>query len=370
MDKNLQAFFELVRAGLWEKEARLSQFSKFEFDELMRLAEEQSVTGLVTSGLECVHDFEIPKEDLLQFIGQSLQIEQQNTSMNLFIGRLVEKMRDAGIYILLLKGQGIAQCYEKPLWRCSGDVDLFLSEDNFERARSFLTPMASEVETENKYEKHLAMTIEGWVVELHGNLRCGLSNRIDNELDSIKRDTFYGGNVSSWMNGHTHIFKLSETNDAIYVFTHILGHFYKGGIGLRQICDWCRLLWTYRAKIDLKRLEQRIQQAGLMSEWKAFGAFAVDYLGMPAEAMPFFSTDKKWKRKAEKICSFVMEVGNFGHNRDTSYYSKYPFLLRKVISLWHRIEDLGRHALIFPLDSFRFFPYMMLNGLREALRGK
>ena len=108
----------------------------------------------------------------------------------------------------------------------------------------------------------------------------------------------------------------------------------------------------------------------LMTEWRAFGAFAVDYLGMPAEAMPFFSTDKKWKRKAEKICSFVMEVGNLGHNRDTSYYNKYPFLLRKVISLWHRIEDLGRHALIFPLDSFRFFPYMMLNGLREALRGK
>jgi hypothetical protein len=26
-----------------------------------------------------------------------------------------------------------------------------------------------------------------------------------------------------------------------------------------------------------------------MSEWKAFAAFAVDYLGMPVEAMPFLS---------------------------------------------------------------------------------
>ncbi len=370
MDENQHVFFELVRAGLWEKEARLSQFGDVDFEEVFRQAEEQSVVGLVTVGLEHVKNVKVPQEVLLEFIGQTLKLEQQNKAMNGFIAKLIERMRVADIYTLLVKGQGIAQCYEKPLWRASGDVDLFLSEDNFEKARSFLTPMASDVETENKYEKHLAMTIDSWVVELHGTLRCGLSNRIDAMLDAIKKDTFCGGEASSWMNGHTPVFKLSETNDAIYVFTHILSHFYKGGIGLRQICDWCRFLWTYRAKIDLKRLEVRIRQAGLMSEWKSFGAFIVNYLGMPSEAIPFYSADKKWKRKADKICSFVLEVGNFGHNRDMSYYSNYPFIIRKGISLSKRCGDLIRHTQIFPLDSFRFLPFMMINGMREAWRGK
>lgn len=35
--------------------------------------------------------------------------------MNQFVGRLMADMRKAGIYTLLVKGQAVAQCYEKPL---------------------------------------------------------------------------------------------------------------------------------------------------------------------------------------------------------------------------------------------------------------
>jgi hypothetical protein len=106
-----------------------------------------------------------------------------------------------------------------------------------------------------------------------------------------------------------------------------------------------------------------------MSEWKAFGAFAVEYLGMDAEAMPLYSPNKKWKCKANKVLSFVLEVGNFGHNRDKGY-SKNPYVIRKAFSLSRRIGDLWRHARIFPMDSMRFLPYMVYNGVRSALRGE
>ena len=109
---------------------------------------------------------------------------------------------------------------------------------------------------------------------------------------------------------------------------------------------------------------------GLMSEWKAFGSFAVEYLGMPTEGMPLYSPNKRWKRKADKICSFIMEVGNFGHNRDMSYYSSKPYFVQKVISLGQRFGDLFRHARIFPMDSLRFFPRIMFNGVRSAVRGE
>ena len=86
--------------------------------------------------------------------------------MNAFIAELIDKLRKADIYALLVKGQGIAQCYEKPLWRCSGDVDLLLSADNYEKAKTVLMPIASEVETEYEGISHLGMTIDEWVVEL------------------------------------------------------------------------------------------------------------------------------------------------------------------------------------------------------------
>jgi hypothetical protein len=108
---------------------------------------------------------------------------------------------------------------------------------------------------------------------------------------------------------------------------------------------------------------------GLMSEWKAFAAFAVEYLGMPVEVMPFYSSDLKWKRKAKKIQEFVIRVGNMGYNRDNKYYNNYPFIIRKCISFGRRILDVCNHVKIFPVDSIRFLPCMIFNGMRLAAKG-
>lgn len=369
-DDTIEAFFALVRGGLWEQEISLSGLGEIDYDRILLLAEEQAVVGLVAAGLEHVVDVKVPKEFVLQFVGQALQLEQQNKAMNSFIASLIEKMRATSIYTLLVKGQGVARCYERPLWRASGDIDLFLSDDNYKKAKEILTSWASEIEKESNYTKHLGLTIDSWMVELHGSLRIGMSLRINRELDVIKKETFYGGDVSSWTIGRTQIFLLSPENDAVYVFAHFFNHFYKGGIGLRQICDWTRLLWVHRKKLDLKKLEGHIIAMGLMSEWKAFGAFAIEYLGAPKESIPFYKDEFKWGCKAKRISDFIIMTGNFGHNRDMSYLAKYPYLIRKMRSLGRRIGDLFNHARIFPFDTIRFAPSFLYHGLRSAINGE
>lgn len=367
---NQDAFLALVKAGLWEKDVRFAQFGEVDFNEVLRLAEEQSVVGLIAAGLEHVTDVKVPKEIVLQFVGRALQLEQQNTAMNSFVAMLVEKLRNADIYTLLVKGQGIAQCYERPLWRACGDVDLLLSNDNYEKAKALLLPLASYSDIEEKYGRHIGLTIEPWNVELHGTQRCELSHRMDKVLDEIQNDLFFGGNVRPWQNGRTTVFLPSSNNDIIIIFTHIIKHYFKEGVGLRQICDWCRLLWTYREKIDVPLLDKRLRKMGLKTEWKAFAALAVDYLGMPAETIPFYSAEKRWQRKAYSICEYIMQVGNFGHNRNVTYFEKYPYIVRKSISFWRRTGYLFRHASVFPWDSLRFFPSLVFNGVRSALRGE
>ena len=369
-NNNSELFFDLLRAGLWEKEVHLLPYERVDFADVMKLAEEQSVVGLVAAGIEHVTDVKLQKREVLPFIQRAVALETKNQAMNQFIGSTVENMREFGIHTMLLKGQGVAQCYERPLWRACGDVDFFLSDEDYEKAKAFLTPLATAVETEYKSSKHLGMTIAPWTVELHGSLRMGLTRRINSVLDDIKRDTFSGGKVRLWDNDGTQVSLLSPENDVVYVFVHLFNHFYKGGLGLRQICDWCRLLWTFRETLDVNMVGSLIEQMGLVSEWKAFGALAVDYLGMPVEAMLVYDNASKWKRKAERIKSFVMTVGNMGHNRDMSYYSRYPYLIRKIISFSQRVGDLIRHSRIFPLDSLTFFPGILLNGLRSTARGE
>ncbi len=376
---NVNTFFALVKAGLWEqfidsKDRHELTGKAVDWNEVYRLANEQSVLGVVLGGMEWFREHDamatVPKNVLLQWIGEIQMLEQRNKAMNNFIGVLVGKMRKEGIYTLLVKGQGVAQCYERPLWRSSGDIDLFLSDENYNRAKDFLKPIATSVEAEYVTEKHLGMTIDGYTVELHGTLRSGLSSKVEKGLENIKKAVFNEGQVRSWMNGKTQVFLPAADVDIVYVFTHILQHFYKGGIGLKQICDWCRLLWTFKDSLNLGLLETRIKQMGLMTEWKAFGALAVEYLGMPENAMPLYSSDERWKLKASRICSFIMEVGNFGHNRDNSYFMKYPYLIRKTISLGHRAKYLWSHARIFPMDSLRFFTSIVHNGIRSAMRGE
>lgn len=388
MSKEQEVFFELVRSGLWgshspvsssstseatKSSAKFQVSSNIDWEKVYTLATEQSVVGLLAVGIDSLNP-NVPLELKLNIIGEALQLEQQNKAMNSFLGKLIEGLRKEDVYTLLVKGQGIAQCYEKPLWRSCGDIDLFLSADNFAKAQKALLPKASSVEDVYAYTKHQGMTIDEWVVELHGSLRFGLSSRMDKVLDGIQYDTFYQGDVRSWLNGNTQVFLLSPINDAVYVFAHFLNHFYREGLGVRQICDWCRLLYTYREKLDLRLLEQRIKQMGLLMEWRAFGAFAVEYLGMPIEAMPLLNENDNQnanlKRKAERIKDFILMSGNFGHNRDMSHFGKYPFFVRKCISMGRRVGDIFNHAKIFPMSSLRFFPRIMWNGVVSAMKGE
>ena len=284
-----------------------------------------------------------------------------------------------------------------------------MDDVNYEKAKRVLVPLASEVETEYVGSKHLGMTIGDWIVELHGSLRVGLPNKINRVLDDIKTDTFNRGNMRSWMNGRTQVLLLGKENDIVYVFVHFFNHFYKEGVGLRQLCDWCRLMWTYRDEIDVKKIEGCIQEMGLVSEWKAFYNLASRYLGMPDldsqdsqarmsdqrssarltsvesatsrhssnnfgsehdSITDFMVCDSRFDKKADRIMEFVLKAGNMGHNRDMSHFSKYPYLIRKCVSMGRRIGDLINHARIFPLDSLRFFPRIMFNGVRSAMRGE
>ena len=389
-DKTKEAFFSLVRAGLFPVhgegfKVNDSLFQDVEWEKIYKLAQEQSVLGLVLAGLEQYKNLnvnlDVNQKLLLQWIGEVQLIEQRNKAMNQFIAELVLAMRKTGIYTLLVKGQGIAQCYERPLWRACGDVDFFLSNDNYQKAKDYLVPLASSVETEGVYGKHLGMVVDGWNVELHGSLRCGLSNRVDKVLEDVLIDTFNNGNVRPWNDDGVQVFMLGVENDAFYVFNHFLGHFYKGGIGLRQVCDWCRLLYTYRDSLNYELLESRIKRAGLLSEWKAFGAFAVEYLGMPVEAMPLLEVrckkedgrceiDANLRKKADKICEFILEVGNFGHNRDMSFYHNGSYFVQKVKSFGRRCGDMISHFGIFPVGTIRFIPCIVFNGLRSAVRGE
>lgn len=364
-NKNIDTFLVLVKAGLWDMwESVSGEGLAVGGADVFRFAEEQSVVGLVTAGLEILPTSNLSLTDKLSLLGMCHLIEQRNSMMNQFMAELVAQLNKNGIYALLVKGQGIAQCYEKPLWRSAGDIDLLMDEDNYENAKRILVPIADRVEKENRKAKHMGLEFRGFTVELHGRMPFEPSCRVERVVDDVIASLFLEKQFRVWQNGNTAVLLPDPDSDVIIVFTHFLHHFFIEGVGLKQICDWCRLLWTYRDEIDRRLLDERLGRMGLMSEWKAFASLAVNHLGMPEEAMPFY--EECYRRKGDMVLSHILKTGNLGHNNNQKYRSKLSKPLANTVTFFRRIGDFTKFAFIFPIDSPKFFMTYLTNRIKTA----
>lgn len=364
LDDNTKAFFALVRAGLWENievaggEQAVGDACSAtcdDWDKTYRLASEQSILGLVLAGIDSLPNEKRPsKVQLLRWIGKIKVIEQRNQEMNNFIKELLKKMRKHDINALLVKGQSVAQYYERPLWRACGDVDLLLDEDNYEKAKVFMTRIASSIKPERVLAKHIGFTVDSWIVELHAPAPEYLKRSIYKVMEDVWTDVLNKGDIRVWDNDGVQVFVPSPNNDLIIVFTHFLGHFCFGGIGLRQICDLCRLLWVYRDELDHSLLKKRLVRMGLMTEWKVFASLMVNWLGMPKETMPFYSDSFYYRCKAGMVCGRILRTGDMGVKVDDSYRLLQPKWRANLITLRRRLGEFFGLLTLFPVDAPRF----------------
>lgn len=403
LDNNHKVFFELLKAGLFpvhgEGKSDIRIDSTTNWNVVYQLAQKQSLQGIVLQGIEELRakgiEVNISKILLLQWIGEVQIIEQQNKTLNAFINVLMKRLEKEGVKTLLVKGQGVAQCYESPYWRASGDVDLILDEDNYQRGKVVLSKMATLEHEENLFDKHYSAEVDGFVVELHGTMRGMLTKKADDFMDELQVELFKNNRSREWDNNGTVVKLPCPDDDLLFVFTHILKHFFNYGIGLRQVCDWCRLLYTFRDSLDYGLLGSRLRKIGLMSEWKVFYNLASRYLGMPDldsrltcvesatsrhssnkfgsahdSIADFMVCDSRFDKKADRVLAFILETGNFGHNRDNSYYNNTNAIVRGLMSLWRHTCDSFKHSFIFPVDSVRIWCRMFMFGICDAMKGK
>ena len=102
---------------------------------------------------------------------------------------------------------------------------------------------------------------------------------------------------------------------------------------------------------------------GLMTEWKAFYNLANRYLGMPDLGEGIMASDSWFDKKADRIMGYVLESGNFGHNRDVSYRAKNSAAVVNTITLWRRICDFAKFTRVFPVDALKFFGQYLWNRM-------
>lgn len=394
---NVRAFLALTSSGLFVGEGFSSSvpgidpssidWKAVDWDAVMQLAKEQALVGIVASAFDAGGSagsflgFELQevldRDHRKAFAKKVYSIEQRNQKMDESVAKLFNYLENNGLHPVLLKGQGIARSYANPHRRSPGDIDMLLQGEEYAQAKNLLKEKARKIMDEGLYEKQQQMFIADCIVELHGTMRVTLSKKIDSFLDGVMDRMFSSQDFSSFAFEGSNILTPSPQINAVYVFCHILEHLFHSGIGLRQVCDLCRILHVYRDEIDRGFLETELKRLGLMDEWNAFATLMVNYLGAPAEDIPFFpvhtsacNNSTKWNRKAKKILSYILSTGNMGKNRDLSYRKKSPYLIKKTVTLWFIISNAVRLGSIFPKDTAMISFKGLASGLKDLAEHK
>ncbi len=363
-------FFALLRSGLWGGVPELDGIGADAEDwkKAYRLSMEQAVVGLVTDGAAACPAGFVPGAVSLKLMSSLVATERQNAVIDAAVSRFVSILEDGGVQPVLVKGQAVAQCYIHPEGRMSGDIDLVISPAQYEAAKALITPIADSVGPEGADKMHFSAMFGSVELELHGTVRTSLGRRVNDVLDGVQAELFKEGGCRFLDFPGTRVRIPSVDFDALFIFTHLLQHFFCGGLGLRQLCDWARVLHTHSGDIDIPLLEERISRMGVMDEWKAFVMFLVRYLGLPQEEAPLY--DGRFEGKAEKIWRYIERVGNFGKNRHLRDRSRDPYIIRKIGSMLINSGDFIHHISIFPLDSLRFFWQYLVTGTQAVVRGE
>lgn len=365
-----QLVFNLLRKALWGTSVEVPQGFN-EWRRVLAIAKSQSVLGLVANAL--LSDSALSKglsddqrENLTGFIFGNLLTSQM---LNNALVVIVQKLRENGIDPVLLKGQGIAKYYPVPDLRQCGDIDIYVGQEKFEKACEVIGAMSSPEDHQGDIPslKHFHTRIGKTFIEIHRYTDVYWPKRYDRVYQKISDAGMHYDLVPLDFGG-IQVLTPSVDFNVFFIFNHFWHHFIADGVGLRQICDWVRLLHVNHGKINWDYLSDVLCKMKLMKEWQVFGYVAVNTLGLPADEMPFY--DPKYKKTADKVLELIMLEGNFGkenlrgHNRPKGYFAG------KLYSFSKRFKRNFRVLRIFPLKSIRQITKVFVCGIGVMLSDK
>lgn len=321
------AFFALLRAGLWEQPvANLSLFplTAEAWSELYATARHHTVTAIVWQGVSQLPDELMPPEALLlKWVVEVDRIEQRNRTMDAAVVELMQLFDAQGLHAVLQKGQGVATFYEHPLYRECGDIDLYFPHHaDFERAAALLEQ--HHIAAQRAADSSLHYAWQGISVEHHRWLFDMASSARRKEL--YRLESYYGF-VAQVLATVTHkpVRVPAPLLHLLLLNTHILKHALGWGIGLRQLCDLARAYHHLQGQYDEAELHETLRALRIGKWSDLLHAFLIMYMGMPAT----FVSSPVASARPQALLRLVERSGNFGTLRRTPSAAARPSLLRK-----------------------------------------
>ena len=313
-----------------------------EWVELFKFAKEQRLTGLFYSGMQKLPaQFTPPQKLALRWTVEAESIRGRNAKVNEAAAALTQKFNEVGCHAFMLKGPANALYYPEPHLRQPGDIDFFIAggkELVLNKIREANLPEVFHLSSH-----HASFMYDGVEVEVHF-----VATEAYSPWKNAALQKFLNEELAATVDSLADVQKLdpSQLPQGFLVpsmayalamqLSHIKQHFFKGGVGLRQLIDYNQLLLN-SATNDRQKVASYLQACGLKKM-----AGAVTWV-----LQQTLHLDEKYflcapdSRRGKKLLSVIMNGGNFGW-----YAEDY---VQPVTSRW--LKDRARTVRLLTFDA-------------------
>lgn len=311
-------FFEVLQMSVGRRDGLSGTPAKEEWKATFRMAREQALVGVFTEAVcRLPQEMRPPRKPLTRLCSEVIMIEDTNRRLFGKCCDLTEALRADGFGSCILKGQGMALLYPKPLLRHSGDIDVWMRRINDDDNDTLRYNNDDNTSCHDDDEESLEDTIynyartKGTIIDaVYHHVGVGLmierddaghvaTTPSDDEADEVEmhfRPSYmfsprYNRRMQAWFDEQwplqqKHIVQVQSElfdNDrsmktgtfccptpafnTIYSLTHIYRHLFDEGIGLRQLLDYYYVIMAYNAETD------HSQRSTTLANLKRFGLY-------------------------------------------------------------------------------------------------
>ena len=370
MTKSQHLFFELLQVCVGAREALKRTYSEAEWNGALRMAQEQTVTGVLMTALERLPKEQLPsKIFLLQWLGLGQIVVDNSNKLFKASQEVVQYFRENGFACHILKGSSVARYYPVPNHRTSGDVDVWLDgtrEEIYNFARKF--DKDGKLYGVNYHHVHFHL-MEDVHIEVHiwpSHLSSPLRNYRLHKFFDLHRPTMDTD-------------KPSLAFDRVFILLHAYQHLCGHGVGLRQLMDYYYVLKQSFNPDEVRGKREDVRVDDNANEWREESVYWIKQLGMKrfAEGLmwvfqKFFGMEEQYmlfkpnEKEGRFIIEEVLQTGNMGHSETRNWgslktpLSRFFYNLRRDI---HLATHYPHEALWQPFFSLWLYAWRFSKGL-------
>lgn len=294
-------FIELLSSFLNNSKPPIKEDT--DWAKLYSLSNSHDVTAIISTRIALLPVESMPdkrtKSAFKQILGQTI-INYSEKQKN--IQKVLNCLTDAEIPHMVVKGSETSKLYPVPELRTSGDTDIIVRPEDYEKAVDALKKLGLKLQFMK--ENCALMNSEIFNYEIHNCLES-----INPKVKALLSEPFTE-EKSEKVNNYT--YKLNNDFALFYTVIHLLYHLKSGGAGIRMLMDIDVLIRNNKESV--KNCLSLAEECGLLRSFKCVFSLAHHWFSTPVESSILVND----RVLIEKMTETMMKGGIFGYGNGHS----------------------------------------------------